>query len=243
MENVKLVLSDAQGATPTINFIHGTAPKQLDAIDDRARPTSHTGTISTPAIILLHPNKHYDTLKTVVNIDRQKRIISAESAPGEYMNHKVSGSIDLNPDLDKLKINQAYAFRRDDFYRFLKTESRFFPDKATHAKLVAAVKDFQATAAIDFKNTTADRGNKDDKFKKEVKAPDMPQAIIVEIAVFKGENKVKMILDVQFDTVDNNVAFWFESSELNEAVENETERRLNDELKLITDAGFKVIEK
>lgn len=243
MENVNLVLSDSQGSSPTITFIHGTSPKQLDAIDDRPKPTSHSGTISTPAIILLHPNKHFDTTKTVVKLDRKDRIISAESAPGEYMNHRVSGSIDLNPDLDKLKINHAYAFRRDDFYRFLKTESRFFTDKASHAKLVAAVKDFQATAAIDFKNTTADRGNKDDKFKKEVKAPDMPQSILVEIAVFKGENKVKMVLDVQFDTVDNNVAFWFESSELNEAIEDETERRLKDELKLITDAGFKVIEK
>lgn len=232
----------AQG--DTLKILTGTLPTPLADRDERQQKTSFEGNISTPFILLTHPNKFYSTEKTVVTVDRQARTIIAQSAPGEAVDHFVKGVITLNKEFDELQIGKKNAFPQDEFWQFLKVDGkRFFPDASDLANLVGAVRGFKAKVEAVLQNEKDIKSNVNQIFSNKVEVDGFPDKIMVEAPIFKAAPPVNFFLDIAYKVVNNEVFFWFESSDYKKLLQDGVNELIDREITKIEEKGFTVIEK
>jgi hypothetical protein len=228
----------------TLKILTGTVETPLPLRDERQQSTKFTGNISTPRIMLMHPNGFFNTTKTVVIVDRQAAFIEAESNPGEAVNHSVMGVITLNTEIEELKLGKKSAFPQDDFWQFLKTDGkRFFPDASELTNLVIAVRGFKAKVEAILQNDKDDKSNVNQVYNKKVEVSDFPDLITLEAPIFKASAPVRMVLEVCYNVTNNEVYFWFQSSDYKKMVQDGVNKAIDTELEEITKAGFQFIEK
>lgn len=229
----RLIIEERKGNLPDLPPIPNRVAYKFD------------GVLSSPFNFLKHREGQVDKTYAVVTVDRKNLTITAETNPNNSVeNDIVTGSIQVNPDLKNFKINQVGSqFSRETLIGFLRTNRQYFPDKEAHGQLMSTVRNLQVKVNITSGRQEDNRGNKNQQFDKTVDAENVPVTTIIEIPVFIGERPVRLQLDICYDTSEQNVFFWFESPELNEVIYNASNERIENEIKLIEELGYLVIEK
>lgn len=227
----KLVIEERKGNLPELPPI----PRQ--------KPYVFSGVLGCVIDFLKHRLPIVDKQLAIVSVDYQKLTIHAQTNPNTELNDIVTGSIQVNPDLTAFKINKVgNNFSREQLVGFLRTNRQYFPDKEAHGQLLSTIKNLQVKVNISAGRNEDNRGNRNNNYEKTVDAENIPVSCIVEIPVFVGERPIRLSLDICYDTSDSNVYFWFESPELNESIFNESNTRMNDEVKKIKELGFLILE-
>lgn len=205
---------------------------------------SFTGTLGSVFDFLKFRAPIIDKQLAVVTIDRRKFSITAQANPNNPLADTVTGSIEVNPDLTKFKINQVGSnFSKETLVGFLRTMRQYFPDKEAHQQLQSTVKNLQVKVNISAGKNEDNRGNRSSNFDKTVDVENIPVSTIIQIPVFVGEADIRLALDICYDTSEQNVFFWFESAELNEIMYHGSNDRIDQEVKKIQSLGYLVLER
>ena len=202
------------------------------------------GTLAAVTAFLSFRAPIIDKQIAIVVVDRKDLTITAETNPNTDLNDVATGKIELNPDLQKFKINTVGPnFSKETLVGLLRTTRQYFPDKEAHMQLQSTVKNLQVKVNISAGNNADNRGNRSQSYDKTVDAENVPVATIIEIPVFVGEPAQRIHLDICYDTSDANVFFWFESAELSEIIYKGANGRMDDEVTAIKGMGYLVLEK
>lgn len=225
-----------------ITILHGDAdPAQREAL-----PIQITGNITAvSAWIEQQPLKSTGT-QSFVLVDVKEgeptaTIVFIEDGQS-YFGTKVTGILEMDPDLKKLGINNGNRYTLEKLNSFLKLNRYLFPDREAHARLLGQIARFDADIQQKVQEQQVDRGNKGRSFRQNVTA-DIEPIIVLEIPIFKGEAKVKFVLEIAFDVTDGDVVFWLESAELKALIEEKKAEILDREVNLVKQKNLTVIYK
>lgn len=170
----------------------------------------------------------------IVEVDKQKRTIVLMLDPTNPYGGIITSKMELNPDLVEFCINAKKTFKQKELVDLLKFSGLAFDNAEKHQMLLRSYQAFNAKAYIDMASDSDNRGNKSSSFNKKVET-NLPVDFVLNIPIFKGQERKRFSVEICLEVTDGGCNFWFESVELKELIEIESERILKDELESCAD--------
>ncbi|HEX6427979.1 MAG TPA: hypothetical protein VF008_09855 [Niastella sp.] len=172
--------------------------------------------------------------RAVVEVDKQKRTIVLMLDPSDPYGGVITAKMELNPDLVDFCINAKKTFKQKELVELLKFSGLSFDNAEKHAILLRAYQSFNAKAYIDMASDSDNRGNKSSSFNKKVET-NLPVDFVLNMPIFKGQDRKRFSIEICLEVTDGGCNFWFESVELKELIEIESQQILDEELKSCSD--------
>lgn len=172
--------------------------------------------------------------RAIVEVDKQARTITLFLDPTDAYGGVVKAKMELNPDLVEFCINAKKTFKQKELVELLKFSGLAFDDTDKHSMLLNAYRAFNAKAYIDMASDSDNRGNKSSSFSKKVET-NLPADFVLNIPIFKGQDRKRFSVEICLEVTDGGCNFWFESVELKELIEIESEAILKKELESCSD--------
>lgn len=170
----------------------------------------------------------------VVVVDREKNTILLSLNPADPFGAVITAKLEPNPDLEKFGINKNVQFSQKELVQLLKFSRVYFEDFGQHGTLLKAYQAFTAKTFTSIAGEQDNRGNKNFAFDKKVETG-LPSAFVMKLPVFKGQEPRRFMVEICLDVTDAAASFWFESVELAEMSEIESEAILKTELESCSD--------
>lgn len=172
--------------------------------------------------------------RAIVEIDKEAMTITLKLDPEYKYGTVVTAKLEPNPDLVQFAINKNKQFSQRELVQLLKFSRLYFEDFGKHGDLLKAYQAFTAKTVTDLANDSDSRGNKNFAFNKKVETG-LPATFIMNIPIFKGQDPKRFMVEICLDTTDAAASFWFESIELAELMDLESEKILAAELESCKD--------
>ncbi len=172
--------------------------------------------------------------RAIVEVDKEKMEIALHLDPEEYYGPVISGSLSTAPELEQFFINKNKLFNREELIKLIRFSKIWFADAEAHDKLLKAYQAFTATVNANIGKTSDTRGNVDSSYKKTVET-NVPDSFVLNIPIFKGMDKRRFRVEIAIDSTDASTKFWFESIELNDIIQVESQAILEKELESCSD--------
>lgn len=172
--------------------------------------------------------------RAVVEVDKQKRTIVLMLDPADPYGGVITAKMELNPDLVEFSINAKKTFKQKELVDLLKFSGLAFDNYDKHAMLLRSYQVFNAKAYIDMTSDSDNRGNKSSSFNKKVET-NLPVDFVLNIPIFKGQERKRFSVEICLEVTDGGCNFWFESVELKELIDIESEIILKKELETCAD--------
>lgn len=182
----------------------------------------------TMGLQYINPNR------ALVTVDKSTLSIKLELDPENEYGTEVTAKLAYTPELEQFFINKNKLFNREELIKLIRFNKIWFADAEAHDKLLKAYQAFTATVNANIGKTSDTRGNVDNSYKKTVET-NVPDSFVLNIPIFKGQDKRRFRVEVAIDSTDASTKFWMESVELNEIVQIETDAIISEELKSCTD--------
>lgn len=172
--------------------------------------------------------------RAIVEVDKEAMTIILKLDPEFKYGTVVIAKLEPNPDLAQFYINKNKQFSQRELVQLLKFSRLYFEDAGKHGDLLKAYQAFAAKTYTDLAGDQDNRGNKNFAFNKKVETG-LPASFVMNIPVFKGQEPKRFMVEICLDVTDAAASFWFESIELNELQDIESEKLLNSELESCKD--------
>lgn len=167
----------------------------------------------------------------VILVDKKAMTICLKTNPQDVYGTVITGKLALSDELVAFGINQpGKQHNRKPFLDLIRFNRIHFSDMDTHSALVSGVQQLSVsnTQKLDAKDDT--RGNKSMGFDKTVNSDKIPMKFVLDIPLFNGYEKVKVMVDVCLDVSEANVVFWLESVELSELLQTKRDELMKEQL-------------
>ena len=230
LSNVAASLSE-KGLTLTI--LEGQARAELPLI--KPNKVHLSGTISAPSRFYEKRKALHDKEKCHVMYSIQRGeivLIVDENFEGE--NYKITGKVEKNSELVKFDINGGTSIDPSDMLKLLKFNKIYFVDKAENQKICAALSTFKAKVTQEFEKHDDQRGSAKSALESKIEH-ELQESFMLEIAIFKGQPRVKFKVDVCLEVRNGSVKVYLESVGLNDIEKDSLEMIVNEELKNFED--------
>lgn len=172
--------------------------------------------------------------RALVTVDKENLSIRLELDPEYEYGTVVTAQLAFTPELEQFCINKNKLFNREELIKLIRFNKIWFADAEAHDKLLKAYQAFTATVNANIGKTSDTRGNVDNSYKKTVET-NVPDSFVLNIPIFKGQEKRKFRVEIAIDSTDANTRFWFESIDLNDIIQIESEAILKSELESCSD--------
>jgi hypothetical protein len=236
MENINLRLESIEGNEIIIRegtALPPVAPKKIEISGDIKTVSTFVNgrkgiSDSLAGLQYINPGR------AVVMVDKKGRSITLNLDPQDAFGTVVTAKMELNPDLIEFHINDKKTFKQKELVDLIKFSRLAFDDGEKHGMLLNAYRAFNAKAFIDMASDSDNRGNKSSSFNKKVET-NLPIDFVLNIPIFKGQDRLKFHVEICLEVTDGGCNFWFESVELSELIDIESEAILKKELEACAD--------
>lgn len=174
------------------------------------------------------------TERTLVTVDKEKLTIFLQLDPENEYGTEVTAKLAFTPELEQFFINKNKLFNREELIKLIRFNKIWFPDAEAHDKLLKAYQAFTAEVVAKIGKTSDTRGNVENAYKKTVDT-NVPDSFVLNIPIFKGMDKRRFRVEIAIDSTDASTKFWFESVELNDIIQIESQAILEKELESCSD--------
>lgn len=176
-----------------------------------------------------------DPDRAIVTVDKDGLSMELDLDPENFYGAKVTGKLEMEPELLKFAIDTGKKYTQQELIKLLRRSKRFFFDAAAHEALLKAYMALDVKVTTDLRNNAPDnQGNRFNSFDKKITA-NIPEDFILNIPIFKGQDRKKFRVEIILDSTDGSTKFWMESVELEELIAIESEAILNKELEACAD--------
>lgn len=172
--------------------------------------------------------------RAIVEVDKLARAIVLRLDPADPYGGVITAKMELNPDLVEFSINAKRTFKQKELVELIKFSGLAFDNIEKHQMLLNAYRAFNAKAYVDMSSESDNRGNKATSFNKKVET-NLPTDFVLNIPIFKGQDRKRFSVEICLEVTDGGCNFWFESVELKELIEIESETILRKELETCSD--------
>lgn len=234
MENINLKLESIEGNEIIIRegqALPPIAPKKILITGDIRTASSFIDKRTSTVYAGL---QEINPERVIVEVDKQAMTITLCLDPENQNGTIVTAKLEVNPDLQQFAINGRKTFKQKELIDLLKFSRLYFEDFDKHGMLLKSYQAFNAKAFIDMASESDNRSNKAVSYAKKVET-NLPTAFVMNIPIFKGQDKKRFHVDICFEVTDGGCNFWFESVELKELMDIESEAILNEELESCKD--------
>lgn len=225
METLNVKIENAEGMA-----VHELIVREGVALPQQPpRKVLLNGVISSPGDFAQMRKDTYDKLKSnvVANYTNRKITLTVNEAD-EYASI-VTGTLELHPELNKLKINSEQWYDEKTLLKLLNFYGSWFKDRSAHTNLLTRLQQFKAKVTKEFTNADDYKGSA--AIEKITKIEhDIPLQFELIIPVFTGGERKSFMVNICVAARDGGVSFWFESVELHELITKETETIFEQEL-------------
>lgn len=236
MENINLKLESINGSEITIregSALPPVAPNKI-AITGDIKTVSSFVNGRKEVSDAIAGQQYINPGRAVVEVNKQARTIVLSLDPANPYAAVVTAKMELNPDLVEFCINAKKTFKQKELVDLLKFSGLAFDNAEKHAMLLRSYQSFNAKAFIDMASDSDSRGNKSNSFNKKVET-NLPVDFVLNIPIFKGQDRKRFSVEICLEVTDGGCNFWFESVELKELIDIESETILNKELESCAD--------
>lgn len=231
MENINLKLESINGNEIIIRegqALPPVAPKKIVINGDIKTVSSFiekrkNGYIDTAGLQFINSGR------TLVTVDKEALSILLQLDPESQYGTEVTAKLSYTPELEQFCINKNRLFNREELIKLIRFNKIWFANPDEHDKLLKAYQAFSATVNANIGKTSDTRGNVDNSYKKTVET-NVPDSFVLNIPIFKGQDKRRFRVEIAIDSTDASTKFWFESVELNDIIQVESETILKKEL-------------
>lgn len=151
----------------------------------------------------------------------------------------IKGTISENPELSKFSINEhSHRTTPVSMKQLLKINRMYFDSKEENMRIVSDLEKFKVKASTEIQQSNDFKGNKKYLFEQSVEQ-ELDLSFVLNMPIFKGGEKRKFKVDINFDIRDSAIEFWLESIELKEIQERDKENMLQDQAKQLS--GYTLI--
>jgi hypothetical protein len=172
--------------------------------------------------------------RVLVTVDKEKLSILLQLDPESEYGTEITAKLAFTPELEQFFINKNKLFNREELIKLIRFNKIWFADAEAHDKLLKAYQAFTATVNANIGKTSDTRGNVDNSYKKTVET-NVPDSFVLNIPIFKGMDKRRFRVEIAIDSTDASTKFWFESVELNDIIQIESQAILEKELESCSD--------
>lgn len=198
-----------------------------------------TGTITAPGKFLEKRKNDHEDNKCHVLFSRHSMEINAIFSEDSQFSSKVTGKLELNPELAEYGINKNKTFNISDLRSFLRMRRAHFSDRDKAMKLIEHLSQFKANIQKEVVQHDDTRGNTKDNFESKVTS-NLDLKFSLTMPIFKGQTAKKFGVEVCFDVSEREVKIWMESPELAEVILKDRDSIIDKEISLFKD--YVVIE-
>ena len=165
---------------------------------------------------------HNDML---VRYDLDKGVVIFEdNVVNDAGSSKITGTLSMFRDLDRLGINQDQKYTTQQLSDKLKMSSSLFSDRTECMKLVSSLRNFSAKIGHDLSEMNDTKGNKMNTMVQSVKT-DFDLNFVLSCQIFAGvQSKKTFKVEILCDVRDKALELWMESMELKEIMDEEKEK-------------------
>lgn len=242
MQKLELAVSNVDGKPITIlegKALEEKAPVKIEINGDIKTVSSFVGkrknvTFDGVAVSGNAGLQFINPDRAVVTVDKAALSITLELDPENVYGTEVTAKLSYTPELEQFCINKNRLFNREELIKLIRFNKIWFPDAEAHDKLLKAYQAFTATINANIGKTSDTRGNVDNAYKKTVET-NVPDSFVLNIPIFKGQEKRRFRVEIAIDSTDASTKFWMESVELNEIIQIETDFIISEELKSCAD--------
>ena len=228
--DIKVVLPPDMKPEHTIRF--GDAAKLHDPCS-----FTHKGIITAPADYdaVMKADNGIDKKDTVITANYTHRTITMTLFQTKPWKSTITGALAVHPELESFGINdRKKRYLVSELYDMLKFKARYFVKREQHAKLLAAIKEFDAKISVAIQDKDNLKGNMLQKRATEITS-NLDLQFELRIPVFSHESKDSskwgsFIVEINVGTDGNEVIFHFESESLYHYMRATTEQAFEDEL-------------
>lgn len=237
MENINLKLESINGNEIIIRegqALPQVAPKKIVINGDIKTVSSFVNKRTKPAdgenmgLQVINPDR------AIVEVDIEKKTITLSLDPEDANGTMIISKLEPNPDLTQFGINKIVQFSQKELVKLLKFSRLYFEDFGKHGELLRAYQAFTAKTYTDLAGEQDNRGNKNFAFNKKVETG-LPTSFIMNVPVFKGQEKKRFMVEICLDVTDAAASFWFESVELEEIIDLESGKIIDEQLESCSD--------
>lgn len=172
--------------------------------------------------------------RAIITVDKEKFEILLELDPENPRGASVKGKLSLAPELLKFCINTGKGFTREELVKLIRFNKMWFSNREQADGLEKAYMAFSAEINANIGKESDTRGNVNNSYKKTV-TTNIPESFILNVPVFKGQERRQFRVDIVIETTDASTRFYLESVELHDLITIESEKILNDQLKCCSD--------
>lgn len=226
IEGNEIIIREGQALPPV-------APKKIELSGDINTVSSFLAKRKEPSF----DNgglQRIDPDRVIVEVDKQAMTIVLKLDPENTYGTVVTAKLELNPDLLQFAINGKRTFKQKELVDLLKFSRLYFEDYDKHGMLLKSYQTFNAKAYIDMASESDNRSNKSSTYNKKVET-NLPTDFVMNLPIFKGQDRKRFHVEICFEVTDGGCNFWFESVELKELMDIESEMILKKELESCAD--------
>jgi|GEM_PF-1235991 len=146
---------------------------------------------------------------------------------------KISGKLFLDSQLERFGINNPDTkYNRDELAQLFKFNRNAFSMISEGTGFVRNLKDFHLKFDQAFQDTDNQRGSKKVVVERVINECNLPDSITLNLPVFKGSDKSRIVVDVLFDvSAVGDVIFYLESADLADLIEEKTIELIDEQVK------------
>jgi hypothetical protein len=189
--------------------------------------------IVSVAGLITAPAEFYTKRPKVVNthliVDRNNKKITLVEGETDPYGTVISGQLRYNKELAAFNINKDIKYSIKDLAQLIRLKRMHFEDKQAHAKALEALYKFNAKVTTEIRDEDNRKGTIDKQIKKEA-VSNSPVEFKLDIAIYEGQPKQKLFVEVLADVSDAQVKFWLESTDLIELEYNQANEIIDAEL-------------
>lgn len=171
-----------------------------------------SGLIDAPGAFFTARKPEADTSNVIVS--RKTRSIQLSVNESDNYGSKITGTLFYNKELLDFGINNNKIYGIKELAALLRMKRIHFQDRTEHATFLKSLNSFNARITTELKNADDRKGNVELLLKKETDLNGAVLNFTLDIAIFEGQPKSKLFVDVLADVSDASVKFWLESTDL-----------------------------
>ena len=165
----------------------------------------------------------------IVIADKDALTITLSLQPNNPLGAVITAALQISPELEQFNINRPVTYNREQFIKLIRFNKIWFDNSGNHEKLLNQLLSFSASAKTNLEQQSDNRANKNSAFKKDVSTDVLP-GFILNIPIFKNQQKSRFYVEIAFDITETQIKFWLESVELNEAIIKQRDEIFLDQL-------------
>lgn len=202
-------------------------------------PEKFTGTIVAP-IDYVNIRKA-DPQKAIVEYNRKKMQITYYADPTDSEAAVITGTVKMNPELEKFGINAEKMYSPKQLADFLKLNRIYFSDRDAQSIIVTKLNDLTATVNKEIAANQDTRGNAKATIDRKV-TTNIPENFALSMPLIVGGEKKDFLVEIGLDPRDAGISCWLASVELAELMKEFSDEFIDKNVAEFIELGLVCIE-